>query len=115
MYSLAKADPPKSWRNVSANGVPHLESGGKTYRERTGGVSGGRPAGTTVQTHTLIGDDLEQTTATEGLGVRLTLDLQDIQRKQNDLSNTDHTRKKMSANALLVHIAINHTCQQLRA
>ena len=63
-----------------------------TYSERSGSVTGGCPAGTPVQTHTLIGDNLEEATAAEGLGVRLTLNLQDIQRQQDDLTNTDQTR-----------------------
>lgn len=62
-----------------------------TYSERTGGVTGSSPTGTTVQTHTLIRDDLEQTTAAEGLGVSLTLNLQDVQREEDDLSNADQT------------------------
>lgn len=62
-----------------------------TYSEGSGGVTGSGPTGTTVQTHTLIGDDLEQTTAAEGLGVSLTLNLQDVQRKQDNLSNADQT------------------------
>lgn len=62
-----------------------------TYSEGSRGVTGSSPTGTTVQTHTLIGDDLEQTTAAEGLGVSLTLNLQDVQRKQDNLSNADQT------------------------
>jgi hypothetical protein len=65
-----------------------------TYSERSGGVTSGSPTGTTVQPHTLIGDDLEQTTATEGLGVSLALNLQDVQRKQDNLSNADQTSAK---------------------
>jgi hypothetical protein len=62
-----------------------------TYSEGTGGVTGSSPSGTTVQTHALILNDLEQTTATEGLGVGLALNLQDVQRKEDDLSNADQT------------------------
>lgn len=88
----------------------------KTYRERTGSVPGSRPASTSVQAHTLIGDDLEQATATEGLGVRLTLDLQDIQREENNFSDTDDTSQPKSAKSLCQRISvINLTCQQLRA
>jgi len=65
---------------------------GKTYSEGSGGVTGGSPASTTVKTHTLVGDNLEEATATEGLGVSLALNLEDIQRKENDLSNADQTR-----------------------
>lgn len=62
-----------------------------TYSERSGSVTGGSPTSTTVETHTLIGDDLEQTTATESLGVSLTLDLEDVQGQKDDLSDTDQT------------------------
>lgn len=62
-----------------------------TYSERSGSVTGGSPASTTVETHTLIGDDLEQTTATESLGVSLTLDLEDVQGQKDNLSDTDQT------------------------
>jgi hypothetical protein len=62
-----------------------------THSEGTGGVTGSSPTGTTVQTHTLIRDNLEQTTATEGLGVSLTFNLQDVQREEDDLSNADQT------------------------
>lgn len=62
-----------------------------TYSKRAGGVTGSSPTSAAVKAHTLIGDDLEQATATEGLRVGLTLNLQDIQRKQDDLANTDQT------------------------
>lgn len=61
------------------------------YSEGTGGVTGSGPTGTTVQTHTLVLDNLEQTTAAEGLGVSLTLNLQDVQREEDNLSNADQT------------------------
>jgi hypothetical protein len=62
-----------------------------TYSERTGSVTGGGPAPTTVQTETLIGNNLEDTTATESLRVCLTLDLEDIERQENNLTNTNQT------------------------
>lgn len=61
------------------------------YSEGTGGVTGSGPTGTTVQTHTLILDNLEQTAAAEGLGVSLTLNLQDVQGKEDNFSNADQT------------------------
>lgn len=60
-----------------------------TYSERARGVSGGSPLPSTVQSHTLIGNDLEKTTALESLWVGLTLDLQDVQWEEDNLSNTD--------------------------
>lgn len=62
------------------------------YREGPGGVTGSSPASSPVETEALIRNDLEQTTAAEGLRVSLTLDLQDIQRQEDDLSDTDQTR-----------------------
>lgn len=61
------------------------------YSEGTGGITGSSPTGTTVQTHTLILDNLEQTTAAESLGVSLTLNLQDVQGKEDNLSNANQT------------------------
>lgn len=66
---------------------------GKSYSEGARSVAGGSPASTTVQTHTLIGNNFEKTTATEGFGVGLALNLKNIQRKQNDLSNADQTKR----------------------
>ena len=91
-----------------------------TYGERTGSVSGGRPAGTPVQTHTLIRDDLKQTTTTEGLRVCLTLNLQDVQGEQDDLSNTDQTKARESVQSFFSPIptepqTVILTCQQWRA
>lgn len=59
--------------------------------EGTGGVAGGGPSPAAVQAETLVGDDLEDTTAAEGLGVGLTLDLEDVQGQENDLTDTDQT------------------------
>lgn len=66
---------------------------GKAYSEGPRGVTGGSPASTAVQTHTLIGNNLEKTTSTEGIGVSLALNLKNVQRKQNDLSNADQTKR----------------------
>lgn len=55
--------------------------GGEAYSEGARGVTGGSPASTTVQTHTLIGNNLEKATATEGLGVSLALNLKNIERE----------------------------------
>lgn len=98
-----------------ANGILGLERDAiDTYSERARGITGGSPAGTAVKTHTLIRDDLEQATATEGLGVGLTLNLQDIQREQDDLANTDQT--KVCCQPLMVSHYISWyaflTCQQ---
>lgn len=61
------------------------------YSERTRSVTGGGPAPTSVQAEALVGNDSEDTTAAEGLGVCLSLDLEDVEGKENDLSDTDQT------------------------
>lgn len=100
MYSLANADPPKSYTGRLVN-VTMCSFGNDTDSERTGSVTGSGPASTPVEAHTLIGDNLEQATATEGLGVCLTLDLQNIQREQNDFSDTDQAGGSSQPNVVL--------------
>lgn len=63
----------------------------KAYSEGTRGVTGGSPASTAVQTHTLILDDLKKTTTTESFRVCLSLDLQDVKREKDNLSDTNQT------------------------
>ena len=62
---------------------------GSTYRERTRRVTGCCPAPATVQTEALVGDDPEQSTSTESLGVGLALDLEHVERQQDDLTDTN--------------------------
>jgi hypothetical protein len=64
---------------------------GKTYSERSRSVASRSPASATVKSHTLIGNNLEETTATEGLGVRLALDLEHVEGKQDNFTDTDYT------------------------
>lgn len=64
-------------------------NGGGAYGERTRRVTGSGPAPATVKTEALIGDDLEETTATESLGVGLTLDLEDVEGEEDDLADAD--------------------------
>lgn len=44
-----------------------------------------------VETHALVLDNGQETTATEGLRVGLTLDLQNIERQKSNLTDTDQT------------------------
>lgn len=64
---------------------------GYTHSERTGSVTGGSPAPTSVKTEAFVCDNLEETTATESLRVRLTLDLEDVEREDDDFTDTDQT------------------------
>lgn len=67
-----------------------LGGGGTTEEsERTGSVTSGGPAPTSVETEALVGNDPHDTTATERLGVCLPLDLEDVEREENDLADTD--------------------------
>lgn len=88
---------------------------GRAYSEGARGVTGGSPASTTVQTHTLIGNNLEKATATEGLGVSLALNLKNIEREQNDLSNADQTKRFRVRCILASNGPIILTFQQWRA
>lgn len=65
----------------------------KTNRERPRSVSGCGPTPSSVQPKPFIGNDLEQPTATEGIGVRLTLDLENIKREENDFTDPDYTAR----------------------
>lgn len=60
-----------------------------THRERSGGVSRRRPAPSAVEAEPFILDDRQHTAAAEGLGVGLALDLEDVEREQDDLANAD--------------------------
>lgn len=70
------------------------ESGTTEEGERARGVSGCGPTPSAVETETLILDDLEHTTAAEGLGVGLALDLENVKREEDDLADTDQTTGK---------------------
>ena len=65
--------------------------GKRAYRKRARRISRRCPAPAAVETEALILDDREHTTATEGLGVRLTLDLQHVQGEEDDLADADKT------------------------
>lgn len=59
------------------------------YGERSGGVASGGPSPASVQAKALVGNNLEDATAAEGLGVRLALDLEHIEGQQDDFTNTN--------------------------
>jgi hypothetical protein len=71
--------------------VEVLLSGGGTTEEseRTGSVTGGGPAPTSVETEALVGNNPHDTTATERLGVCLPLNLENVEREQDDLTNAN--------------------------
>ena len=60
-----------------------------TYSERTRSVTGSSPAPAAVETEALVLDDAQNTTTTESLRVGLTLDLENIEREDDNLTNTD--------------------------
>lgn len=61
----------------------------QTYGEGTRRVAGCSPTPAPVKSKALIGNDLEDTAATERLGVRLPLDLENVERKQHNLADAD--------------------------
>lgn len=65
-----------------------------TYSERSGSVSSSSPSPASVKAETLVGDNLEDATATESLGVRLALDLEHIEGQQDDFSDTNQAIAK---------------------
>lgn len=80
-----------------------LGGGGTTEEsERTGSVTGGGPAPTSVQTEALVRNDPHDTTATERLGVCLPLDLENVEREQDDLADTNKTTSGSVHNGLAV-------------
>ncbi len=64
---------------------------GKTYRKGTRGISRRSPAPSSVETKALILDNGKDTTSTEGLGVCLALDLEDVEWEEDDFADTDQT------------------------
>jgi len=79
--------------------------GESTYRERPGGVTGCCPAPAAVQTEALVGDDPEQTTTPESLRVGLALDLEHVERQQDDLTNANQRTSSRVHDGLAVALA----------
>lgn len=80
-----------------------LGGGGATEEsERAGSVASGGPAPSSVQAEALIGDNPEETTATERLGVCLPLDLEHVEREQDDLTNADQATSSCVHDGLAV-------------
>lgn len=76
---------------ISHHLFPGCTESSWTYCERTRGISRGRPAPATVQSEALVGDNLQYTSSAEGLGVCLALDLENVERQQDDLADADQT------------------------
>lgn len=62
---------------------------GNTNRKTSRGVPGGSPAPPAIQSKPFIGNNLEQPTAAEGLGVGLALNLENIEGEEDNLSDTN--------------------------
>jgi hypothetical protein len=52
-------------------------------------VAGGRPLPATIETKAFVADDGDDAAATEGFGVGLTLNFEDVEREENDLADAD--------------------------
>jgi hypothetical protein len=63
----------------------------RAYSERAGCVSSSSPSPASVQAEALVGNNLQDSTATESLGVGLALDLEDIEGQQDDFTDTNQT------------------------
>lgn len=61
----------------------------QTYSERSRRVTGSSPAPATVKAEALVLDNPEDTTSPEGLGVCLALNLENIEREENDFTDTN--------------------------
>lgn len=61
--------------------------GVETYGERAGRVPGHGPPPPTIQCRTLLHEDADNTSPTEGLRVHLPLDLEGIEREEDDLTD----------------------------
>lgn len=65
------------------------EGGATEEGEGAGSVTGGGPAGTTVEAHAFVGDDAEDASAAKGFGVGLAFDLEDVEREEDDFTDAD--------------------------
>ena len=65
------------------------ESGSTEESERTWSVTGSSPSPSAVETEALILDDTDDTASAESLWVCLTLDLEDVEWEEDNLSDTD--------------------------
>lgn len=68
-------------------------------------IARGGPAPASVQPKPLVGDDAQEAAVAECLWVRLTLDLEHIQRQQHDLTNTDDAAGRGVHDGLAVALA----------
>ena len=65
----------------------------ETYSKGAGRIARGGPAPTPVQAEALVPYDLEDASSAERLGVGLALDLEHVEGQEDDLANTDQTRR----------------------
>jgi hypothetical protein len=68
-----------------------MREGGReaTYGERARCIARRGPAPAAVQAEALVLDDLKDAAAAEGLGVGLALDLEHVEREEDDLADAD--------------------------
>jgi hypothetical protein len=73
-----------------------VRKGFAAYGEGSRSVSCSCPTPSSVESEAFVGYDLKDTSATEGLRVRLSLDLQNVEREKDNLSDTDETKNEVS-------------------
>jgi hypothetical protein len=76
-----------------------------TYRKRSRRITGSRPAPAPVQPKSFITNDPHQSTAPEGLWVGLSLDLENVQRQQHNLTDSNDGACSCVHNSLAVTLA----------
>ena len=96
---MANAEPPKSYTvrtgSLEEKQYHAGEQGAsrKTYCEGAGRIARGGPAPASVQAEALVPHDFEDTSSAERLGVGLALDLEHVEGQEDDLADTDQTRR----------------------
>lgn len=68
---------------------------GASYSERAGRVASSSPAPTPVETKAFVLNDAEETASPESLGVRLALDLKNVERENDDFTDTNKTARML--------------------
>ena len=96
-YSLAAAEPPKSWEQLADEYHSMLA---QTHRKRAWRVPCCCPACSPIQPKALVTDDLDNSTASEGFWVRLSLDLQNVKWKEDDFSYANKTARRQHRNVI---------------
>lgn len=86
-----------------------------TYCKGARTISGRSPASAAVEAHSLIRDNPENASTPEGFGICLALDFENIEGKEDNLSNANQTSKQQSGSSPQVSSPFVLTSRQSRA